>query len=217
MRAGDDMTNDIRKVVRHTGRQLFGVGFVDDLRARRSAAIAEFQQRRAELDQAEQDLYAVWDYAAQNETDSAEWTRVFNKIHSQKSAMDAIAGAVSTVADYWNSATDFFGLSGMRSSGALGALPLAFPLTLGAVLALVAAATTAISAAYGFIRYINSKTDRYSQLIAAGVDPVEANKEATDTAVRESGYTLAAHVERIVLYGAIALLGVFLVPKLLRK
>jgi hypothetical protein len=134
--------------------------------------------------------------------------------------MDAVANVVTTISDWWKSATDFFGLSGMKSSGlagSLGALVPVFPITIGALLSLIAGATAALTAAYAFIRYINAKTDRFSQLVNAGVDPVEANRQATATAQAEAGYSFGARLERVMMFVTIAVAAVFLLPELMRK
>lgn len=241
-------------------RGLFGMsGIGDDLRAQWQATIADFQAKRVALDQAEQDLYAVYDTAVVDSTDAAEWGRNLQKIKSAQSTMDGVASAVATIADYWNRATDFVvdqsrdnviydagntvlqtvtgnpydsigtaiygwfhssGLNGaMRRNGALGALgvlPVVFPITLGALAVIIGVAAATVASVAAYITYINTKKDRVQQLIDAGVDPVEAVKTATAEAKASSGYSFGASLQSVAGYAVVGVLAVVFGPSLVK-
>jgi len=214
------MQNNIASIARDARNRLFGVGnLIDDARAQWDSAIAGFQDRRAALDQSEVDLYANYDTAAQDPDDLAEWQSLTNKVRALKSTMDAAANAVSTVAGWWKSATGFFGMSGMKKSGALGALGIAlpaFPITVGAVLAFVASANFLIPAVTAFITYLLLKRDRVQQLIDAGVDPVKAVDAATSEAKANSGYSFSGTVQNVAMWAALAVAAYAILPALLK-
>src|SRR5512146_57993 len=98
--------NNIIDIAKYTRRQLVGTrrlsGVMDDLKSQWDSAISDFQAKRQALDQAESDLYAVYDQAAQDPDDLAEWQSSFNKLNAAMSTMDAVANAVTTVAGWWN-------------------------------------------------------------------------------------------------------------------
>lgn len=209
---------DIVQVARSTRHALFGLGGIwDDLKSQWDAAVADFQARRLELDQAESALYAVADAAREDPDDTAEWERVFAQVNAAKSGMDAVAGTLTQIAEWWSTFNEWSGFAGPRNglAGRLGiALP-AFPLTLAMIVGLIAGASAAIAAAYGFVSYVNLKTGRVNQLIAAGVPAVEAVEIATREAQATSGYSFGARMEKIVMWGALGLAAVFVLPKLL--
>jgi hypothetical protein len=213
------MRNNIIDIARHTGRQLFGVsGLVDDAKAQWQSAIQQFQDARAGLDKSESDLYGAYDSAAADADDLAEWQSLFKRVNVLKSTMDAAANAVTTVANWWRSATGFFNLSGMRKSGALGnlsALP-AFPITVGAILAFVASANFLIPAVAAFITYLLLKRDRVQQLIDAGVDPLQAVNSATDEAKATSGYSFGGTLQTVAMWAALAVAAYAVLPVLLK-
>jgi len=217
------MNNDIRKIARVTRGALFGVrgvtGVLDDLKAEWDAAIVSFQTRRMELDQAESDLYAIWP-DVQDDADAAEWRSLFARVNAAKSTMDAMAGAVSTVAEWWYSFTGAVGLSGVRSRGVAGNLGIvipAFPLTIGALTGIIATVATIVASVSAFITYVIVKRDRAQQLIDAGVDPVKAVETATAEAIARSGVSFGANIERVAMWGAVIALIVFIAPGLLGK
>ncbi len=167
------MKNDIRKIAKHTRTQLFGVrGITDDIKAQWDSAIADFQNKRAELSAVEQQLYDSHDAALASD-DYDGWGIALNKVLNAEKRMDAIAGAVSTAADYWAQAkagvSDFydgisnssdvdpntysgilFGLKGM------GFAPFAaVPISLVVLAGVIAAAVTAIAAATSYISYVS--------------------------------------------------------------
>ena len=213
------MQNDIHAVARFTRKQLFGVGnLVDDARAQWDSAIVQFQNARAQLDTSAQQLSANYALAARDPTDLEEWARLENRVTALMIAMDAVASSVSTVADWWRSATGFFNLAGMKKQGVLGALGLipAFPITVGALLAFVSSASVLVPAVAVFVTYLVMKRDRVQQLIDAGIDPLKATEAATEEAQKTSGYTFGARLEKIVMWSALGLVAMFVLPQLLK-
>lgn len=83
-------------------------GIGDDLKQQWLTAVADFQAQRMALNDAEQALYGVFDnIIAGDATDAAEWGKNLEKVKNQQAIMDNVAGAVATVADYWNRATNY--------------------------------------------------------------------------------------------------------------
>lgn len=208
----------IRQIARHTRRQLFGVsGVFDDLRAQWDNAIAEFQANRAALDQSESDLYAVYDYVQNDQQDLDEWHKQLNRVMASQATMDSVASAVSTVAQWWQDFKDTVGMSGAGGlAGGLGLLP-AFPITLGALIAIIAGAGAVIAGVASYITYVNTKRDRVQQLIDNGVDPVQAVKTATDEAQATSGFSFGGTVEKTVMWLAIGGIGMMVLPRLIGR
>lgn len=205
---------NIRTVARRTRRQLFGAG-MGTLAGAWDDTLAAFQQKRMELDQAESDLWTAEFKSQISEDDRAAWRDALSRVQQVKAAMDRTGAIITGASDAWQSTTDFFGLNGVNIGRTLGALPFALP-TVAGLAGLIAAATAAITIAYSLIAYVNSKTDRFSQLVNAGVDAVTANAEATKTAQAESGYSLPARIEGIVKYAVLGI-GVVALVFLLRK
>lgn len=210
--------NALRAIARRTRRNLFGVaGPIDDLKASWDNAIIEFQQTRADLDTAESELYAVQYDASLDPADYEEWQSVFSKVNAAKSTMDAIASAVTTASDAWQSFTGLFGVRHSQGlTGALGLLP-ALPISLGALAAIIAGGAAAITAAYGFVSYINAKTGKYQQYIDSGMDLENAAEQARKDAQQESGYSFSARLESIAMFGILAVAAVMVLPKLFAR
>lgn len=206
----------IHQIARHTRRQLFGVhGVFDDLRAQWDNAIAEFQANRVALDQSESDLYAVYDYVQNDPADLEEWHKQLNHVMASQATMDSMASAVSTVAQWWQDFKDTVGMSGAGGlAGGLGLLP-AFPITLGALLAIIAGGGVVIAGVASYITYINTKRDRVQQLIDSGVDPVQAVKTATEEAQATSGFSFGSTIEKTVMWLAIGGIGMMILPRLI--
>lgn len=231
---------EINRVARATRTGLFGTraglgGPIDDAKAAWDAKIREFQDARNALATAEMQLYDVRASITDSE-DAAEWQRLLDKVIGQQTAMDAVAGAVSTAADWFNSATDWIpGLSGKNGlAGTLGiALP-ALPISLAALVGLIAAAVAIVGSVGAFLSYLASKnrimndstdyvTDRTEQLIDAGVDPQaastqafnEAREFASNAAKDQSNYSFGASAEKIAMWIGIAAASAFVLPKLL--
>lgn len=215
---------EIRRIARRSRTALFGVGsLTDDLKAQWDDAIAQYQQTRQDLDQAESDLYAVQmdAYNSPDPQDWEEWQSAFSKVNAAKSTMDAIADAVQTAVSYWNTATDWvgglFGVSRRQGiAGALGLLP-AIPITLGGLLAVIAGGAAAVTAAYAFIAYINAKTSKYQQYVDSGMPQDQAAEQARKDAQQESGYTFGARIERIVFYVALGAVALIVLPKVMNR
>lgn len=236
--------SSILKIARQTRRALFGVsGIADDLKAQWDQAISNFQASRAQLDFAESALYDVQALAS-DEADAAEWQRQYDRVNAQMSTMDAMAGAVSTVAAWWADAKNWIGLSGAQKrdglAGNLGiALP-ALPITLIAIVGAAAAAAAIYAAVSKFVDYLRLKenyrhdeqvlaaaNDARQQVLDAGgtleqADGVahdlitEANDIATARAKQESGVSFGASLERVAIWGAVIAGIVFLAPALMK-
>lgn len=228
----------IGQIARATRRNLFGVsGIVDDLRAQWDQAIRDFQSQRVALDAAETALYQVRE-SLTDEADLAEYERLLSQVIARKSAMDTIAGAVTQVSDWFQTAKGYIpGMSGMRR-GMLGSLGLgpAFPVTIGVMLAMIGAASAITASVASFITYVFAKRDRLSQvqdyvparteaLIAAGMEPQaaaaqaynEANEQATAQAKDDSQHNFGLSMERVAMWTAVAVVAAFVAPKLLER
>ncbi len=202
----------IRRIAKHTRTQLFGVGDVSDaIAAQWDNAIAAFQAKRDEITNAEAALWAVEPLSRASNEDGDGFVKAMDRLQAVATAMDAVASGASYTADTWSTVKSWFGLSGVGGIGVIPAIPLA------TLAALTGAAIVAINTTYGFIAYINSKTDTFSQLVNAGVDPITANKEATKTAEQISGYTLPAHIAKIAMWVTLGLGIVFIAPRLMKK
>lgn len=238
----DPQAGAISRVARHTRGQLFGVGSIaDDLAAQWDQAIYDFQSARIALDDAETQLYNLYPLLTDAD-DLAEYQRLLDSVIARKTAMDAVAGAINQVADWIATARGWMGLSGfntrsMKSQGLLGALGIAwpaFPISLGTLLGLVAAAVAISGSVATFAAYVYAKRDRLAQtsdyvsrrtreLVSAGVEPneaagraySEANETATAQAKHDSQHSFGVSLEKVALYSMIGLGFVFVVPKLL--
>jgi hypothetical protein len=204
--------NSTKQIARHTRNQLFGVGDITSaLTEQWDRVVAEFQAKREELSQAEFDLYNVEAYARNDPKDLAEWNSLYTKILYAQRAMDAIASGAAGVSNTWQTIKSWFGMSGIGGIGVLPAIPIA------TLAALTAAATIAISSTYTFIAYINSKTDRYSQLVGDGVDPVIAAREAAREAAETTGYSLPAQISKTAMWLALAAGAIVILPRVMKK
>lgn len=242
-RPGTNRARRLSGIAKRARQGLFGNlgqvgGIIDDLAAQWDQAIADFQDARDALNRAETALYDTRYQAEQDPADLAEWEKNLKKVIAQQSVMDASANAVTTVADWFRTASDYLpGFSGLKRNGALGSLGLvfpAFPITLAGLAAATAAAVAIVAGVSAFVTYLAMKRDRLrsvgnyvsqrtDELIANGADPqeaaaqayAEANEQATAEAKTESNYNFGMSVEKIAMWGAITAGIVFVAPRLL--
>ena len=215
---------------------------LDSLRSEWDSAVADFQNAIAGLDQAESNLYAVQYQASLDPDDWEEWQSLFSKVNAAKSTIDSIRSLLAGASSAWRDFTGYFGLSGMRrqgiarSLGGVGVLPIVGGLTVGGLVAATAGIVAVTAAVASFITYLNTKNERFDQMTtyiqsrtaeleANGQDPVAASAQATreaqasarEAAVAETGYSFTGNIAKIVTWGAIGLLAVFVLPRLIDR
>lgn len=208
-------------------------GMIDTLRAEWDAAILEYRAARANLDNAESQLYAWQVEASRDPADWEEWQALFSKMNAIKSTVDALENIAATVSSGWQSTREFFGLSGRRgiagALGATGAAPVLFAgLSVSAFLILVGKIAAVSAAITAFIAYLAAKTEysgyiqqRANELVGQGVTPeratVIAREEATTAAQTSTGYTFTTEIRKMLMWSALGIAAVFVVPKLLER
>lgn len=208
-------------------------GFMDTLRAEWDAAVAQYRNAKLALDTAETELYTWQAFASIDPDDWKEWQEQFARVNAIKSTVDSLESIVARVSGAWGWTRDTFGLSGKRGAvGALGFVGVA-PLVIAGVsvsafLVLVGKVAAVAAGVYAFVQYLSVKqelqnqnfvTDTYNAYVADGIEPARAaelaNKAITVTAQSSTGYTFATELRKMMMYAALGLAAVFVLPKLL--
>lgn len=194
-----------------------------------NAALEDFRQKEAMLDDAESSLYSVHEIAQQDDADLIEWNRLYSKINAQKSIIAGVHSALQSAQGWWNSFTSYIpGLSGYRK---LGAAQVIVPISVGALLATAAGIAALAASVTGFVAYLSAKQDELiglgsevQEMRGAGVSEEKIEQyissrieTAKDSAKARSGYSFTGDIVRIVALTvagiAIAIVG----PRLLGK
>lgn len=213
-------------------------GFIDDLREQWVQVVNDGEVALANLAQAEQDLLASRDLAYNDPTDWEEWQSQYAKISTLQSTVESLQSAVNTVRGWLDSASTWLpGLSGVAIMGAqraasksdkLGAVPVIAGLTVAGMIALVTKISLVAAAAAAFVTYLYAKRDKAGLqqeqtqfYIEQGLPPEKAAEQArrdvTTQAQQETGYQLTAGINKVFLYGGVAMIALTMLPDLIRK
>lgn len=204
---------------------------IDKLRAQWNDAIAQFYQAVTELDFAESQLYAYQQQASLDPDDWKEWQAQFSKVNAAKSTAERLQTIAVNVSNGWQGVKDTFGISGRRGiAGHLGLAPLVAPviagMTVTAFLVYVGTISAVAAAVGAFITYLNAKNEyvdyvpkRVDELIGQGVPADRASQialsEVRTIAQQSTGYTFTSEITKTIMWVALGLGAVFVVPKLM--
>lgn len=124
-------------------------GYIDDavtgFRDRFNAAVAQFDERVAALDQTESDLWATQDvvYASGDAQLQADFQAAADKISAMQASVASVRSTIQTVVGWWSSVKSSLGIAG-ESGGTLAGLALLPAIPWGAM-ALIVGGTAAIA------------------------------------------------------------------------
>ncbi len=200
---------------------------IDSAMAEWNAALADFQQRERDLQDAETRLYDIYPLVSQNEEDLAEWESLKNRTIAINATLETIHSGMGTVSDWWTTFTGYIpGLSGYRK---LGAAQFLLPISIGALVSASAGIVALVASISAFITYVTTKNDQLSglesdveELRDSGAsedqiaDYVQARTNAAkDAAKHASGFSPTADLIKV---AALAFAGVavaVIVPRLI--
>lgn len=195
-------------------------GVVEDARAAWDEKVAEFREQAEATDRAEAALLEAYPLAEQT-GGLDRWQAEYDKLDSLRNTIATVQNGIRSAGDWWvglqstqggssSWGSDLFDIfnPGARAKekaalSGLGVVPaVAFPVGLGVIAGAIAAMAAVVASVYSAIQYWKERA--VAQLIANGVDPLDARAQIDGQYPTEAGRPLADNIAQTAMWAALA-------------